>query len=137
MGLFDTIEGALPGMPGPSGAPQGVLPAVLQMIQAQPGGIAGVLQKLESGGFGSVAQSWLSGGANQPIAPDQVQQALGDNAVGQVATQLGVSQDEAAGHIAEFLPQILDHVSPKGQTPAGGGLEEIEGLPSRSGETVR
>ena len=133
MGLFDTIEGALPGMPGPGGAPQGVLPAVLQMIQAQPGGIAGVLQKFESGGFGGVAQSWLGGGANQAIAPDQVQQALGDNAVGQVATQLGVSQDEAAGHIAEFLPQILDHVSPNGQAPAGGGLQEIEGLLSRFG----
>ena len=103
------------------------------MLQSQPGGIGGVLQKFEGAGLGGVAQSWLGGGQNQPVSSDQVQGALGSDAVGQVAGQLGVPQDQAAGHIAQFLPMIMDHLSPGGQAPAGGGTGELQGLMSRFG----
>lgn len=127
--------GAALGQTTQSGDPKGVLLAVLQIIQAQPGGIAGVLQKFEAGGLSSMVQSWLSGSVNQSITPAQVQSVLGDRAVGQVAQQLGVSHDQAAGYIAQFLPLVSDHLTPKGRAPAGGGLQEIGGLLSRSGET--
>lgn len=148
MGLFDEL-GQVAGMFGQGGqgqaedgqpqdqggsqggAPagyQGAIGAVLQMIQSQPGGVAGVVQQFEQSGLGGVAQSWLSNGQNHGVSPDQVQDTLGDGAVGQVASQLGVSQDQAAGHIAQFLPQIMDHLSPNGQAPAGGGVQQIEGL---------
>ena len=149
MGLFDEL-GQVAGMLGQGGqgqggqgqdgqyqgedgqaqgqAPQGAIGAVLQMIQSQPGGISGVVQQFEQGGLGGVAQSWLSNSQNHPVSPDQVQNTLGDGAVGQVASQLGVSNGEAAGHIAQFLPQIMDHLSPNGQAPEGGGLQQIEGL---------
>ena len=103
------------------------------MLQSQPGGIGGVVQKFEQSGLGGVAQSWLGGGVNQAVSPGQVQDTLGSGAVGQVAGQLGVSPDEAAGHISQFLPMILDHLSPNGQVPAGGGLGELQGLLSRFG----
>ena len=139
MGLFDEL-GQVAGIVGqgqgqgedgqPQGqaTPQGAIGAVLQMIQSQPGGVAGVVQQFEQGGLGGVAQSWLSNSQNHPVSPDQVQNTLGDGAVGQVASQLGVSNGEAAGHIAQFLPQIMDHLSPNGQPPEGGGLQQIEGL---------
>ena len=131
MGLFDTLEnvaglGGTGGQAGSTGAPQAVIRAIIQMVQAQPDGIAGVIQKFESAGMGGAAKSWLSTGANQPVSPDQVHSALGDGPVGQVAQQLGVPPGEAAGHIAKFLPAILDHLS-----PAAGGLSELTGLLSR------
>jgi uncharacterized protein YidB (DUF937 family) len=133
MGLFDTLEqvAGIGGSTGSGSAQQGAIGAVIQMVQSQPGGITGVIQKFETAGLGGVAQSWLLPGANQTVSPDQVQSALGEGPVGQVAQQLGISQGQAAGHIAQFLPMIMDHLSPNGQSPAGGGLSELTGLLSR------
>ncbi len=129
MGLFDSLEQAAGlGGEGGAGANPAAMGAVAQMLQSQPGGVGAILQKLEGAGLGGVAQSWLGGGANQPVSPDQVQGALGSDAVGQVAGQLGVPPDQAAGHIAQFLPMIMDHLSPGGQPPAGGGGGELQSL---------
>ena len=135
MGLLDTLEEAagLTGQ-GPAsggGAPKGAVGAVLQMLLSQPGGMMGVVQQFEGAGLGSVAQSWLGTGQNQPVSGEQVQSALGAGPVGQVAQQLGVPPQQAAGHIAQFLPLILDHLSPGGQLPGDGGLGGLEGLVSR------
>ena len=134
MGLFDTLEQAA-GMSGQAqgqdGAPAGAMGAVVQMLQSHPGGIGGVLQQFEQSGLGGVAQSWLGGGANQSVSPNEVQSALGSGPISQVASQLGVSPDQAAGHISQFLPLIMDHLSPNGQAPSGGGMGELQGLLSR------
>ena len=131
MRLFDSLEQAA-GFGGHNSAGGGGNPAamaaVAQMLQSQPGGLGGVLQKFEGAGLGGAAQSWLGGGANQSVSPDQVQGALGPDAVGQVAGQLGVPPDQAAGHIAQFLPMIIDHLSPGGHAPAGGGGGELQSL---------
>jgi uncharacterized protein YidB (DUF937 family) len=134
MGLLDMLEGAAgaaQSQPSAGSQEQGVVAAVISMLQAQPGGIAGIVQKFESVGLGGVAQSWIANGANQTVSPEQVQSALGDPPVGQVANQLGVSPGEAAGHIAQLLPMILDHLSPSGEATAGGGLGELGGVLSR------
>ncbi len=122
MGLMDLLGGG--GQAGPAGA-------VMQMLQSQPGGLEGVVQKLHGGGLGDAAQSWLGDGQNQAVSGEQVQSALGPDAVGQVAGQLGTSPGEAAGHIAQFLPMIMDHLGSGGQLPAGGGQGELQGLLSK------
>ena len=133
MGIMDMLEqaggqggGGLSG--GGQSSPVG---AVLQMLQSQPGGLQGVMEKLHGAGLGGAAQSWLGDGQNQAVSPDQVQSALGPDAVGQVAGQLGAGQGEAAGHIAQFLPMIMEHVGSGGQLPAGGGMGELQGLLSK------
>ena len=57
-----------------------------------------------------------------------MQGTLGPDAISQVAGQLGVLPDQAAGHIAQFLPTIMDHLSPGGQAPAGEGGGELQSL---------
>ena len=134
MGLMDLIEQAGGGQSGGGqggGGQPGAIGAVLQMLQSQPGGLQGVVQKLEGAGLGGAAQSWLGEGQNQQVSPDQVQSALGPDAVGQVAGQLGTGQGEAAGHIAQFLPMIMDHLGSSGQLPSGGGMGELQGLLSK------
>ena len=136
MNLFQTLDDAAGLAAAPSAtvsAPSGVLPAIIQMLQSQPGGIPGVIRQFEAAGLGGGIQSWLGTGANQPVGPEQVEQALGQGPIGQVANQLGVSQGQAASHIAQFLPLILDHLSPNGQAPAGAGLGELQTLLSRFG----
>ena len=85
------------------GAPNGdqgqVVRIVLQMLQGQAGGIAGVLSSFERVGLGGVAHSWIHEGPNQPVSPGQVSQAL-PGPVGDLASKLGVSEQEAAGRLA-------------------------------------
>ena len=80
-----------------------------------------------------MAQSWIGAGGNQGVAPNQVQDALGPGPISQVSSQLGVSQDQAASHIAQFLPLILDHLSPNGQLPAGAGEAALQGILTKFG----
>ena len=122
MNLFQTLEdaaglGAAPSTP--SSAPPGVMAANIQMLQSQPGGIPGVIQQFEGAGLGGLVQSWLGSAASQPVGPEQVEHALGQAPIDQVANQLGVSQGQAASHIAQFLPLILDHLIPE-RAAAGG-----------------
>jgi uncharacterized protein YidB (DUF937 family) len=135
MGLFQSLEEAagLGARPGQAAAAPGVLGAVIQMVRSQPGGIAGVIQKFEAAGLGGVVQSWLGASSNHPVDGGQVQSILGAGPVGQVAGQLDIPLGEAAGHIAQILPLILDHLSPNGQPPAGGAAAALEGLMMKFG----
>ena len=58
--------------------------------------------------------------ANQPVSPDVVTQALGPNVIGDIAAKLGVGQGDAAGGIAQVLPELIDKLTPHGQAPQGG-----------------
>lgn len=136
MGLLDelgSVGGMLGGQGQGGGGQGGPMAAILQMLQNRPGGMGGVLSSFEQGGLGGVAQSWIGGGQNQPVSPGQVQSALGPEAVGDVASRLGVSHEEAAGHLSQFLPQIMEHLSPGGQVPEDGGMGGIGGLMSKFG----
>ena len=132
MGVLDQLEGGLSGGGAASGAQGQVMGAVLQLLQGQSGGIGGVLSSFEHASLGGVAQSWIHEGPNQPVSADQVSQAL-PGPVGDLASQLGVSHQEAAGHLAGVLPQLMDHLSPGGQVPADGGFGALGGLMSRFG----
>jgi uncharacterized protein YidB (DUF937 family) len=130
MGMFDALEGQLVGEAMQNfGGSQPAVASILQMIQSQPGGISGLAQKFEEGGLGDVAKSWIGGGQNIPVSPQQVQATLGPDAVGQVAQQMGVSHEEASNHLAQLLPQIVNHLTPNGQAPAQNELLSMgEGL---------
>jgi uncharacterized protein YidB (DUF937 family) len=88
----------------------------------QVGGIDGLVQKFESAGLGNVAKSWVSTGTNQSVSPDQVKEALGPQQVEQIATQAGVSTDEAAAGLSKVLPTAVDNVTPSGQVPSTGDV---------------
>jgi uncharacterized protein YidB (DUF937 family) len=124
MGLLDGLLGQLMGgMTGggqqsPTGAQaqNPLLQIALQMLQ-QNGGLSGVLSKMQQAGYGQQAQSWIGTGQNMPIDPGALSQIFGRGQLGQIAQQLGVSQEEAAGGLAETLPQVMDQMTPQGQIP--------------------
>ena len=136
MGLLDSVIGALgqaqQGQPGGSGLPglgglggqgQGdLLGAVLSMLgnDSALGGLAGLAARFQRGGLGDVLQSWIGTGQNQPVSGDQLHEVLGGDVIGALARQLGLSPGDAAGQLSQVLPQIIDHLTPHGQAPAGG-----------------
>jgi len=121
MGMLDgLINSALGGMMGQGGQGQNpMLQMALQVLQ-QNGGIEGVLDKFRQGGYADQAASWQSTGQNVPVSGNALQEVLGSGAIGQIAQQLGMSHGEAAGGLAQVLPQIIDQFTPNGQVPHNG-----------------
>ena len=119
---LDSILGSvLGGLGGGRGGQMGglsgmLLPAVAGLIAG--GGLQKIIGQFESHGLAYAAGSWVGKGENQSVTPDQVTQALGHDAVAQVATQTGLTHDEAAAAISQVLPAVVDHVTPNGTVPA-------------------
>jgi uncharacterized protein YidB (DUF937 family) len=132
MGLLDGMLGSVLGgmMSGNQGGSLGsmggigaqaqnpLLQIALQMLQ-QHGGLEGLLGKLQQAGYGEQVQSWIGTGQNLPIDAGALSQILGSGQLGRIAGQLGVSHEEAAGQLAQALPQVVDQMTPNGQIPEG------------------
>jgi len=121
-GLGSLLSGVLGGSGGSGrGA---ILQSLLRVAGSQSGGLGGLLSKLTGSGspVAGQAQSWVGTGENQPITPDQTEQALGSDTVAQVAQQAGVSHDEAKSQLAHELPGLVDKISPNGHLPDLGAL---------------
>ena len=120
MGMLDGLIGnALGGMMGAGGSGQAQSPLLqiaLQLLQ-QNGGVAGVLDKFRQGGYADQADSWQSTGENMPLSGNALQEVLGSGAIGQIAGQLGMSHGDAAGGLAQMLPQLIDKFTPNGEIP--------------------
>jgi uncharacterized protein YidB (DUF937 family) len=89
------------------------------------GGLGDLLAAFERNGMGEQVQSWVGTGSNLPLAPEQLQQALGGDMLDGLARQAGVSPAEAGSGLAELLPQLIDRLTPDGQLPQAGGLGDL------------
>ena len=103
-GLGEVLGGMLGGQQQPQ-QPQGgtgglnmglvaaLAPILMSMLanNSSQGGLGGLLDKFTHAGAGDAAGSWVGSGANQPVSPDQVTQALGPDVISQIAAQLGIS----------------------------------------------
>jgi uncharacterized protein YidB (DUF937 family) len=83
-------------------------------------GLAGLLGQFQQAGLGNVAQSWIGKGENLPISGDQLQQILGSGQIGQIAQQLGLSNEQTSGQLADLLPGLIDKLTPNGEAPQQG-----------------
>ena len=122
MSLFDQL-GSILGQGGSNDA----VGAISNLID-QHGGLSGLVQQLQNGGLSEVVSSWVGTGANLPVSADALQQALGSEQIGQIAAKLGLSPDQAAGSLAQLLPQVVDKLTPNGSIEPGGLLEQGLGL---------
>ena len=124
MGLFDQVAGAIAGAESSAaGTGSPALSGIMELINnPQTGGLQGLIQSFHAGGLSDIVNSWISSGQNLPISAEQIQNVLGNEQVSKIAGQLGIDSNQAAGHLAQFLPQIIDHLTPNGTVPESGNL---------------
>ena len=137
MGLLDQLAGqVLGGMVGGSGGGGQVdlMKIVMSLIQIQEGGLGGLLGMFNQAGLGQQAASWVGTGANMPISGDQLQSALGADAIGDIAGKLGMSTGDASGALANLLPGLVDQLTPQGQVAEGDALSQ--GLAALAGKLL-
>ena len=135
MGLLDGILGSVLG--GNSGGGSNpLLQIAMQMLANKGGGgvggsgldsmggLGGIISAFQKGGLGHLTDSWVGTGENLPVSADQLSQVLGSDKISEMASQLGMSQGDAAGGLAKILPELINHVTPNGQMPASHSLVE-------------
>lgn len=126
MGLLDEVLS----MAGSTGAQQlqhaTALNAIISYINSpQVGGLAGLQSMFQQGGLGHIIGSWVSSGQNLPISAIELQSVLHSGALQQVAQQAGMDPAQLIGTMSSLLPHLVDKLSPNGQLPDAGALQQM------------
>jgi len=116
-GLGNLLGGTGPGAQIPPAAPPALPTSPGQPQGALFGGLSGLLQSFQQGGHGDVINSWIGSGQNQPIAPDQLHQALGPDAVNNLSRLTGLPADQLVSELSHVLPGVVDKLTPQGRMP--------------------
>ena len=114
MGLFDKVGGALKGAIASELATNG--PALINAALAKTnmGDLQGLVTQLQQNGLDQQVRSWLSDGPNMRVTPEQIQSALSNEQLQQLAAHFGIPLDSVAKLLAEHLPKAVDQASPDG-----------------------
>lgn len=116
------LSTGLGGTSAPAAADPAALAGLTDAIQ-RSGGLDGLVGKLRQGGLEHEVDSWISTGANDPVDPQRLGQALGPDTVQELSSGSGINAGTLLPILAMFLPQIIDMLTKNGSTPAG-GLDE-------------
>jgi len=108
MGLFDGLLGGIVGA--------GMVSVVSGIIEKH-GGIQGVVSEFERNGLGPTVKSWVGTGPNKQISPNDLGGALGSDKISALVEQTGMSRDELLRGLSQYLPQVVDQLTPHGRVP--------------------
>jgi uncharacterized protein YidB (DUF937 family) len=88
------------------------------------GGLSGLQKMFNDRGLGHILESWIGTGPNRRISAGQVKKGLGPDLLQQIAGAVGLSKGAASKQLANYLPNIINKLTPQGQIPQGGDLAE-------------
>jgi uncharacterized protein YidB (DUF937 family) len=105
-GLADLLGGGLGGLLAGGGAGSVV-----------SGGLSDLLAQFQQSGHGETASSWVGTGPNKDISPNDLASALGAERIEALAVQSGMSRDELLEGLSQYLPRVVDQLTPNGRVP--------------------
>ncbi len=121
-GLRRKFAGGIKGLESEQG---GLAEGVMGFLASrETGGLDGLVQAFKEKGLGHVISSWVGTGENGSITPEQVQDVLGSDVVGQLAEKANISVEEAKSRLSQILPGLIDKITPEGRIPEGGYLDK-------------
>ena len=112
-GLSDMLKGGLGGLLA-GGAAGSIL----------SGGLGDLLNQFQQKGLGDQADSWVSNGPNKQVAPGDLADALGADEIDQLSSQSGLSRDDLLQGLSQYLPDVVNHLTPDGRLPNENELSE-------------
>lgn len=91
---------------------------LIQTLMQSQGGIEGIIAKLQDGGLGDLLKTWISADEeNAPVSGEQIANVFGQENLQAAAQEAGVEEKDVGDLLAEFLPKIVDTLTPNGQLP--------------------
>jgi uncharacterized protein YidB (DUF937 family) len=121
--LFKSGGSQSGGSQSPAPAPQ--QPAAGNGPGGLLGGLGGLLEKFQQNGQGSVVNSWIGSGQNQPVQPGQLGTILGPNIIKTLAQSSGLSEEELTKQLSQILPGVVDKLTPNGRMPTLAELSDM------------
>ncbi len=113
-GLGDLLSGGLGGLLA-GGAAGSVL----------SGGLNDLLKQFQQSGQSDVAHSWVGTGPNRSISPNDMANALGADKINALTAQSGLPRDELLLGLSQYLPQVVDQLTPDGRLPTEQEAERL------------
>jgi uncharacterized protein YidB (DUF937 family) len=123
LGFLDSILSAVSGR-GDTSSEGNQLLGVLSGLLAQSGGLQGLASKFSQSGQGDAFSSWVGMGENQSVSSNQIQEALGSDQIRAIAIKMGVDPNLASQFLAEYLPKIIDKLTPTGKVDPGADTQQ-------------
>ncbi|UPJ50291.1 DUF937 domain-containing protein [Bradyrhizobium sp. 200] len=105
-GLGDMLKGGLGGLLA-GGAAGSIL----------SGGLGDLLNQFQQKGLGDKADSWVSNEPNKQVSPGDLANALGADQIESLSAQSGLSRDELLQGLSQFLPDVVNKLTPDGRLP--------------------
>jgi len=81
------------------------------------GGLNDLLAQFQQSGHGDTAKSWVGTGPNRDISPNDLDSVLGADKIETLAMQSGMSRDELLQGLSQYLPRVVDQLTPNGRVP--------------------
>lgn len=105
------------------GSNQSTATQLIQNLLASQGGIEGLIAKFQQGGLDDVLRTWISTDEdNAPVSGEQISDIFGQDNIQNVAQEAGVDAADASDLLAQFLPKIVDTLTPNGN------VEDLQNL---------
>jgi uncharacterized protein YidB (DUF937 family) len=118
------ILGGLGGMLGGGGGLGGLLGGL-----GGAGALGALINQFQQKGYGQQVNSWVGPGQNQPLAPAQVEDALGHDTVQALQQQTGMPRESLLSELSHLLPQAISEATPQGRPPTDDELHQIARQP--------
>lgn len=114
------VPGSAPGQIGQQDGQGGGLGGLLGGASAGgllSGGLRDLIERFKGSGHAQAVDSWVKTGPNQPLGPDQLEQAIGADALKTLSQQTGLSREELLARLTRDLPGAVDKFTPDGRVP--------------------
>lgn len=141
-------QGGLGSLPGPSpaasgqpGSAAGGLGSLLGGLLGgggigpiMHGGLGDLIEHITGNGHGEAARSWVQNGPNRELNANELESALGTEAIGQLTSRTGLSKDDLLARLKTVLPTAVDQMTPGGRLPTQ--AEATNWLKTGTGQTA-
>jgi len=89
-------------------------------------GLKDLLDRFRQDGHDDKVQSWVSTGANKPIAPQELEHSLGEERIQWLVEQTGMSREQLLQGLSSELPRAVDKLTPNGRLPTDEELSHFQ-----------
>lgn len=88
-------------------------------------GLGGLLDRFKQTGHAEEAESWVHDGPNREVDPRDLEDALGEDVIGQLQAQTGLDRQELLRRLSTNLPKTVDTLTPEGRVPTPDEIDQF------------
>ncbi len=90
-------------------------------------GLSNLVRDLQNAGQSQAAQSWVGTGPNQPIGPNELGAALGEDTLQALGQQTGMGRSDLLAALSQHLPEVVNQLTPQGKLPSESEAAQLLG----------